>query len=382
MNIKIHTHDGCAAAEQRIARDQEIISSYLTSAVDKRLFHALVLIGGYGRGEGGYYWKDGKPYPYNDYDYFLVVKGASRHVARKLQQQLQPLAHQLHRLVDVEVDVAVLRLEDIARLPFTLMHSEMQWGHQVIAGNINVLTSMPPMPWQKLPAGEFTRLMNNRGSLLLMNRQVLDETGDVAGHETEQFYRYIFKAVLACGDAWLAMHDRYHPSYHEKLGRLEQISIYPVEDFMILYRQAVRYKFNPVPEQYADEDPVNWQDRAVSCWLNTLRKFESNRLGYDIDDWQQYASIEISKGQSESENVLKNILITIRDFGLMHTVTHLFIARRYPRERMIGILPSLLSQQSSKGNSPADLPALLGQKTQLTVGQLTGHYFSAWPRYA
>ncbi len=382
MNTKIHTHDGCAAAERRIARDQQIISSYLTSAVDKRLFHALVLIGGYGRGEGGYYWKDGKPYPYNDYDYFLVVKGASRRAARKLQKQLQPLAHQLHRLVDVEVDVAVLRLEDIASLPFTLMHSEMQWGHQVIAGDINVLASMPPMPWQTLPAGEFTRLMNNRGSLLLMNRQVLDETGDVAAHETEQFYRYIFKAVLACGDTWLAMHDRYHPSYHEKLDRLEQMSIYPVANFMILYREAVRYKFNPVPEKYADEDPVNWQDRTVSCWLETLRKFESNRLGYDIGDWQQYASIEISKGQSESENALKNILITIRDFGLMHTMTHLFIARRYPRERMIGILPSLLLQQSSKGNSPADLPALLGQKTQLTVDQLTGHYFIAWPRYA
>jgi hypothetical protein len=151
---------------------------------------------------------------------------------------------------------------------------------------------------------------------------------------------------------------------------------------MILYREAVRYKFNPVPEKYADEDSVNWQDRTVSCWLETLRKFESNRLGYDIGDWQQYASIEISKGQSESENALKNILITIRDFGLMHTMTHLFIARRYPRERMIGILPSLLLQQSSKGNSPADLPALLGQKTQLTVDQLTGHYFIAWPRYA
>jgi hypothetical protein len=382
MNIKIHTHDGCAAAEQRIARDQEIISSYLTNAVDESLFHALVLIGGYGRGEGGYYWRDGKPYPYNDYDYFLVVKDTSRRVARKLQQQLQPLAHQLHRLVDVEVDVAVLRLEDIARLPLTLMHSEMQWGHRVIAGDINVLASMPPMPWEKLPAGEFTRLMNNRGSLLLMNRQLLDENRDMAAQDTEQFYRYVFKAVLACGDAWLAMHDRYHPSYHEKSVRLEQMPIYPVEDFMTLYQEAVRYKFNPVPEQYADEDPVSWQDRAVSCWLGTLWKFESNRLGYDIGDWQHYASIKISKGQSESENELKNILITMRDFGLMHTLTHLFLARRYPRERMIGILPSLLSQKSYKGNSPGDLPALLGQKTQLTVGQLTGHYFSAWPRYA
>ncbi len=88
--MREYTLDGTDDVELHIARDQATIADKVCASVSAEDFVALVLIGGYGRGEGGYHWVDGKPAAYNDYDYFLVVRGMSHRKARRLQQQLQP----------------------------------------------------------------------------------------------------------------------------------------------------------------------------------------------------------------------------------------------------------------------------------------------------
>ena len=62
------TPDGDDAVESRIGYDQQLISAAVMDAVPAQQFRALVLIGGYARGEGGFRHVDGKPEPYNDYD--------------------------------------------------------------------------------------------------------------------------------------------------------------------------------------------------------------------------------------------------------------------------------------------------------------------------
>ena len=117
----------------------------------------------------------------------------------------------------------MLKAENLPAAEYSLMHAEMLWGHRVVAGDEDVLASMPPMPFAGLGLAEFTRLMLNRGSLLLMNRRALltGATAEAAGRE--QFMKYLFKAVLACGDARLAAADHYHPAYTEKWQRLQQL---------------------------------------------------------------------------------------------------------------------------------------------------------------
>ena len=382
-NTRRYTYDGSAEVEARIEHDQQLIAQEVVAAVVPEHFHALVLMGGYGRGEGGYTWHADEPAPYNDYDYFLVLKDMSRRKARLLQAQLQTLAHQLSEKVGVEVDLAVLRSESLHRLPFTLMHAEMQWGHRVIAGHPDVLADMPAMPFKSLGLGEFSRLMNNRGALLLLNAQSLAISDSCLSNESRAtFFKYLNKAVLACGDALLAAHGIYHPSYIEKMQRIETIAELPVDDFIQLYSGALEQKFHPAPEQYNDENLEDWQDRITQCWLKTLKLFEDQRLGKDIADWDNYVMAEIPKGQLESSNPIRNMIITLRDFGINHTLRHPGWSLRYPRERVIAVLPGLLTRSSSVASMPVSMTNPLAMQAGEKWSVCVEHYLETWARYA
>ena len=122
-----YTTDGPAGAEARIERDQTLIADAVRRAIPDGQLVALVLAGGYGRGEGGYRVSDGEYLPYNDYDYFVVVNGG-RAARQRISERLGVVAHELEEQVGVEVDFALLRAAGLPRLEFTLMYAELQHG--------------------------------------------------------------------------------------------------------------------------------------------------------------------------------------------------------------------------------------------------------------
>lgn len=379
-NTKSFTFDGNDEIEARIGMDQSIVNIYVRDAVPDKNFEALVLMGGYGRGEGGYCRVDDKPVPYNDYDYFLVVRNMGRKESAVLQQDLQEVAERLSRIVGVEVDLAVLRKESLSSAPFTLMNAEMKWGHRVISGNPRVLELMPAMHLDKLSLGEFTRLMNNRGALLLMNAKTLDSKQKIEGEELDTFFKYLFKAILACGDALLAKHGVYHPSYAEKKQRLRLLKALPCRDFVKLYNLAVEQKFYPDPGMYDHQDLEAWQDRVTSCWLTTLSRLESHRMRRTFGSWKEYAHARIPKGQLETAKVWRNLIITLRDFGAQHTLRYLAWALRYPRERLISVLPLLLSSKRNAITSSISVP--LNVPSDTDWADTVEGYLRTWKRYA
>jgi hypothetical protein len=83
-------------------------------------------MGGYGRGDGGYRHGEGGPEPYNDYDYFVVVRGLGRRARRGLQGMLAQRADALERDVGVEVDFALLAEEGLPAAEYSLMNAEMR----------------------------------------------------------------------------------------------------------------------------------------------------------------------------------------------------------------------------------------------------------------
>ena len=375
-----YTFDGDSQAETRMAMDQSVIGAYVEDAISNHHFEALVLMGGYGRGEGGYCMKEGKPSPYNDYDYFVVVNNMSRKEAQALQNHLKELAHRLSVIVGVEVDLAVLRSETLASAPFTLMNAEMKWGHRVIAGNQHVLDSMPSMPFDKLTLGEFTRLMNNRGALLLMNSRILASNKHLDAQEREIFFKYLFKAVLACGDAYLATDGSYHPSYAEKRKRMATLGNLPEQGFIDLYEQAVKQKFQPDADLFKDENLEDWQRNVTDHWLKAFSILEAQRTRDPIRSWKDYALPGLSKGQLETPKMLRNIAINMRDFGAGHTLRNLNWALRYPRERLISVLPLLLHTESDKPSQKVMTPLAVPPETDRS--RVVERYLEAWARYA
>ena len=375
-----YTFDGNSQAEERMAMDQSIIGAYVEDAISSNHFEALVLMGGYGRGEGGYCLKAGKPSPYNDYDYFVIVNNMSHKEAQALQHELQELGHRLSVIVDVEVDLAVLRSEALASAPFSLMNAEMKWGHRVVAGNERVLDSMPSMPFDKLALGEFTRLMNNRGALLLMNSRKLASGEHLNAQDREIFFKYLFKAVLACGDAYLASDGAYHPSYAEKRKRIANLRNLPEQGFVDLYEQAVEQKFQPDMEMFKDENLEDWQRNITDHWLKAFSILEAHRTRDPIRSWKDYALPRLSKGQLETPQLLRNVAITIRDFGAGHTLRNLNWALRYPRERLISVLPLLLNTETGKPSKNVITPLAVPAETDRSL--VVERYLETWARYA
>jgi len=374
------TFDGNEAAEARIAMDQSIIKIYVADAIPEKNFEALVLMGGYGRGEGGYRLRDDMPVPYNDYDYFVIVKNMGRKAVALLEKQLKMLAERLSVIVGVDVDLAVLRRESLSNAPFTLMNAEMKWGHRVLLGNPRVLNAMPTMPFDKLTLGEFTRLMNNRGALLLMNVQKLGSDCELKTEEREEFFKFLSKAILACGDALLALEGVYHPSYVEKKKRLAILRNLPGRKFIKLYKQAVEQKFYPDPAIYKNENLEECQRLITNFWLDTFSVLEAHRMHRSIRTWREYAKPWLSKGQLEASHFVRNFAITLRDFGARHTLRYPGWALHYPRERLISVLPLLLKPASGKISSDVTIPLAVPPHSGWVL--VVERYLKTWERYA
>jgi hypothetical protein len=299
-----------------------------------------------------------------------------------LKAQLTELGHLLTARVGVEVDLAVLRVEVLPRAEYSLMHTEMLWGHRVVAGDPDILASMPRMPFAGLALAEFTRLMLNRGSLLLMNRNALltGTTGEPL--QREQFMKYLFKAVLACGDARLAAAGQYHPSYSEKWLRLQRLQWAGQERFLSQYRMALDAKFHPAYEQYAKVELAQCLQQVTDLWLETLSHLETIRLGSHAGSWAEYASPAIGKGQSAPglSGLMRNVGVTLRDYGPLELLTNLRWSLRYPRERLISILPGLLAGPGLLRDS--QLTTALGLPARGSWQQLVRSYLEQWHRYA
>ncbi|MGB0712416.1 MAG: hypothetical protein ACPGUC_02540 [Gammaproteobacteria bacterium] len=377
-----YTLDGDAAVEACMDRDQQVIGDGLTRLMDGHGFRALVLMGGYGRGEGGFTRVDGEPAPYNDYDYFVVTRGLSKADQQTLHDPITRLAHELEHQVGVDVDFAFLREEALPQAEFSLMNAEMLWGHRVVAGDEGVLKAMPPMPFSKLGLHEFTRLMLNRGSLLLMNAMELDKAGGQAGIsdpvERERFVKYLFKAVLACADALLAAEGRYHPSYVKKQERLGESDWDALDTLKAQYALALEAKFHPDYSEHVKEDLDAWQETVRDLWLAALHALESRRLGYPAPGWRDYASASVPKGQGRAgaKGVLRNVLVNLRDFGVLEPLKRPLWSRRYPRERLISVLPMLLQGELDGA------ARTLGCDPKLSWRQTAEAFIAQWHRYA
>jgi hypothetical protein len=396
-----YTFDGDAEVESRVAKDQALIADAVTALIPAERFVALVLMGGYGRGEGGYVVTEHGPAPYNDYDYFIIVRGVAGAQRATLLQRLEGLSLALAERVGVDVDFALLPVGRLKRAEFSLMNAEMRWGHRVVAGDAEVLSVMPDMPFHALPPAEFTRLMLNRGTLLLMNqRQLLERRTSSAGlgagggldrHEREIFFKYLMKAIRACGDTRLAAIGRYHPSYAEKLDRLEatRADEWPDEptrpnpmprhdEFLPLYQLAHRHKFHPAYREFDDAAPADWLVKVVRIWADTLRAFEIRRLGHAVAGWQDYCRADLPKGQGG--NLVRNLGVTARDFGAPELLRQPRRALRYPRERLIAALPLLLTQPDSLLDACAARALTLPANTHWK--RAVERFLALWAKYA
>jgi hypothetical protein len=329
----VYSQDGSAAFNAGLHGTLLRIADMVELALGNNLL-ALVLGGGYGRGEGGVVEKDGTELPYNDLDFVLVVKRKSQvHVDR-----LTEVGESFRRELGIHVDFSrPLTISDVEHWPCWLMWYDLLNGHVVLKGPSDILSRhAPPALKDPLQVIEGTRLLLNRGTGLLWALRVV--RGIESPPDEDFVRRNFYKAALALGDALLIAYGRFTTTYRGRdllLAELER-SEQPVAAFHLnaLYSKALRFKFRPdrVESHAMDEEELR---ALVERWGLVFLHVETIRTGRA---WPSFDAYTLWKGTRERDQHTPTMLL--RNMGRNLQMGRL--SWRYPREWLYRQLPVLL----------------------------------------
>lgn len=338
------TVDGSQALENRIAHDLYAIREAVLPSVEKGNLLALVLGGGYGRGEGGVFVDNGEEKVYNDYDFFVIVSHCSFRRRRALMNDLAEVKALMEPQCGIHVDFSpAMSHKSLANCPYELMFMEAREGHHVVIGPNDIFETMPAFDTAHPPLEEGARLFMNRGVGLVLAKQKLDCDVLLSSSEHEFVVRNIRKAQLAMGDALLILRGCYSPSYIERLKRFRLLDLggVPYGDKLTqYYEEALEFKLRPSHVVPAGFTMQAWFDEVTHFYDKIFLWFEQHRLS-DLElTWERYQRLPRRLASQSLKESFKNVLRNMR----VRTSEHSSIGQLYlhPRDRVLAFLPSLL----------------------------------------
>lgn len=280
----------------------ERLLSLVVEAVTRRLgpaLRAIVLAGGFGRGEGGVLRRpDGSLHIVNDFDIELVYREPLGRLPSKLWVQLrhrravQALAERLAREFGMkQVDLTLRGEGSLGRHACRLADYDLQHGRRLLWGRADPCERMPPLAASDISPFEATWLLRNRGIGLLLARLYLDRGGLSEG-ERENFYIEINKAWLAMGDALWILSGRYTVRYADRAAAFDRLREQGWPEFDALaagYGRACEYKLRPVRRPYPDRDPEDLWEPLARLYGRFFLWLEGRRLGREFGGLPDYA---------------------------------------------------------------------------------------------
>ena len=279
---------------------EDLITGLVNETVDmaKRVlspndYRALIMMGGYGRGEGGVEIVGGEERPHNNFDFLLISESARPSKQAVLRQRLYDIFTPVMQKYDIEIDLSVISTWKLRFSPTLIIWYETRFGHKTILGDDRFVPGLKHFRLNRIPSRDALRLLVNRGTLLLINEQLLEE-GCTTEADRKRVVRNVMKAIIGYGDAMLFFLGDYHWSYVERKRRMEQRHDIPAE-FRALYDEAAEFRFRPCYEKYRDRDLKEWL-KDLKVILEPLHLFcEEKRLGVQKLNWNNYPTLALSQ---------------------------------------------------------------------------------------
>jgi hypothetical protein len=340
---------------------------------------AVVLGGGYGRGEGGVLQTARGDRPYNDIDFYVFVKGNRLLAERKFGPRLRRVCEELSADAGVHVEFKLENLHRFQNEPISMFSYDLVWGHQVLFGEWGLFDDAPRhFRSADIPVAEATRLLFNRCSGLLLAREHLIR-GQLNDEQADFVARNIAKARLALGDAVLTVFGLYHWSCLERHSRMWQIGEALAMPWLPAVRQhhaaGVEFKLHPdLSRTDFEAEHCAVADLARKVWLWV----EGRRLNRVFSSVQEYAECRAVKCPGVAG--WRNLLLNLHSFGLSAALEQM--AWRYPRERLFNCLPLLLWEPDlHEGKKAARHVQKQLHTTAADWEGLVSAYKSVWPAY-
>jgi hypothetical protein len=256
------TVHGGREVEQQLAALGYEAASVVGSILDRASYLALIMLGGYGRGEGGVETRDGSEHAHNNVDLLLILS----HRARRHQQQIENTLHNEFRALEsrhgIGIDFSTVTETTLQTSPCLVMWYDMRFGHKTLLGDPEFVPSLKRFEAERILPGDARNLLVNRGTLLLIN-DLLEPLVAQDEEARRLVLRHAMKAVIGYGDALLFFLGAYHWSYLEKLRRVKTDRRIP-EAFQTLYVAASEFRFAP--------DYARWESVDLSSWSESVRE--------------------------------------------------------------------------------------------------------------
>ncbi len=262
--------------EDVLARDMKTVVAACSSLCPDPV--AIVLYGGYGRGEGSWYQDPpGTWHPYNDYDILIVT---TQHPPRP-------------RVIEVEKSLAEeigIRWIDISlKTPHALrsahpsiLNYDTKYASRVLYGDSTILDQMPDIDPSQLPGVEAKILYTTRLYTFL---GCLDESGfdETLRNEASRFFRnQMAKAVLGVIDVMLLAQGRYDSSYRERTRRI--LELHPDRaDLQRLCQWALEEKLRPRAPEMDHDAVLDLYHEVRDLFLAQMYPALSHHFGRPVD---------------------------------------------------------------------------------------------------
>lgn len=289
-----YTMDGGPEVERRIAGILAEVAEAVQRVVPQQRLRSLVLMGGYGRGEGGVEVRDGVEHPHNNLDLLVITRGAAPPALKShLDDALAPISNR-H---GIGTDVGVIADHALSRAPCLVMWYDLRFGHRTLLGDADFVPSLDRFRVDRIERADVRDLLVNRGTLLLINDALIAQ-GPLDPAQRRVVVRHAMKAIIGYGDAWLFFHGDYHWSYGERRRRMAARRDAPPA-LRALYEQAMAFRFRPDHLAFLGRDLAVWMEDLRSVLAPVHLCVEAMRLSRPHLTWGEHARASLWRALRE-----------------------------------------------------------------------------------
>lgn len=279
-----------------------IIQDELNIIVDELLkaaqnwIKAILLTGGFGRGEGAVV-REGNFYrPVNDYDIIVIVK-QWRKIPDQIKNNLTKLNDELTSKLSVkQVDLGFIDEWKLALPGSSIARYEIKKGFIKLYGSGKI--TIRSFPRKLIPLHEATTYFRTRGSGLLIARLLMDNNNYINERkQIELALIEINKAFLAIGDAYLIQHRLYHYSYVVRLKYIKKNAkkIKIPQNIRELYVDAINTKLSPNFDKFTKKIANDEWLLAAEIIIEQFLRFEGIRFKKIFKSIENYAEFVLKK---------------------------------------------------------------------------------------
>lgn len=329
--------------------DHESIDSHIESEIAlcrERIIGAfgdgltsLVLVGGYGRGEGGVSRDNGRLMPKNNYDFLIVLKDSLRPKSERVKTALRTLKDGLDRELSVIFEASCHRESKVRSAPHIMIFHDIYQASMTIYGH-EIRTLLPETVTAPLPPVEAMRILRNRSMLLVASVLGEEHLGYRPG--PGQVKTWLAKAIIGFGDAISILRGCYRARYSDKMDAIRELSfpgVFASEaaylGFKRAHEAASSYRLQGEESPALEDFPARLQElEEVNLWV--VREYTGNKaLG-----WANLHTLRLPPtSPARILRILRNIWINVKEYGIRQNPAHL---AEDPVDRLHRVVPLTL----------------------------------------